>query len=193
VIRHVLVNRACIPNAHPAMAKNCARRTDEPAEIPMHRARQPGWLAGEPPEPTGQPKHALPAGETGKQANAPAGGPTQPGRSRLRRKRPRVFQPGRLRRVALEKRCRPSFVTPTLALVEALLGLQQPMRYQQPAQQVIQGLAGGSPLRIAERPSQERIGSLSLLRGHPPRVLHPPRPLDRLDQRRRQILFGSRG
>ena len=45
-----------------------------------------------------------------------------------------------------------SAVTSRLALGEALLGLQQPMHHQQLAHQVIQGLASGLPVRIADRP-----------------------------------------
>jgi hypothetical protein len=47
-----------------------------------------------------------------------------------------------------------------LALGEAFLGLQQPMHHQQLAQQVVQGLAGGSPVRIGHRPGEERMGLL---------------------------------
>jgi hypothetical protein len=42
-------------------------------------------------------------------------------------------------------------VGPGLALGEALLGLQQPTKHQQLAHQVIQGLAGGLPVRIGDR------------------------------------------
>jgi hypothetical protein len=69
-----------------------------------------------------------------------------------------------------------------LALGEALLGLQQPMHHQQLAHQVIEGLAGSLPVRIADRPGEERMGLLSLLSSHAPWVCHP-RPLDRLTRR----------
>jgi len=46
----------------------------------------------------------------------------------------------------------------SLALGEALLGLQQPMHHQQLAHQIIEGLAGGPPVGIADRPSKERVG-----------------------------------
>jgi hypothetical protein len=54
-------------------------------------------------------------------------------------------------------------VTSRPALGEALLGLQQPMHHQQLAHQVIQGLAGGSPVRIAQRPGKEHMSLLLLL------------------------------
>src|SRR4029453_2692942 len=63
-------------------------------------------------------------------------------------------------------------VGPSLPLGETLLGLQQPMHHQQLAHQVIQGLAGGPPVRIRQRPSKKRVGLLALLRRHPPRVGH---------------------
>src|SRR5215211_9028779 len=66
-----------------------------------------------------------------------------------------------------------------LARGEALLGLQQPTHHHQLAHQVVQGLAGGLPVRIGDRPDQQRVGLTMLLRGHPPRVRHP-RPLAKL-------------
>jgi hypothetical protein len=51
-------------------------------------------------------------------------------------------------------------VGPSLPLGETFLGLQQPVHHQQLAHQVVQGLAGGSPVRIADRPGQERVGLL---------------------------------
>ena len=36
------------------------------------------------------------------------------------------------------------------------------------------GLAGGPPVRIGQRPGEERVGLLLLCRGHPPRVSHVP-------------------
>jgi len=51
--------------------------------------------------------------------------------------------------------------------------LLQPVRHQQLAHQVVEGLAGGLPVRIAQRPSEKRVGLLSLLRQHPPRAGHP--------------------
>ena len=68
---------------------------------------------------------------------------------------------------------RPSGVTSRLALREAVLGLQEPMQHDQLAHQVVQGLAGGLPVRIGDRPDQQRVGLAVLLRGHPPRVRHP--------------------
>src|SRR5215218_11360132 len=67
-------------------------------------------------------------------------------------------------------------VGPSLPLGETFLGLRQPVHHQQLAQQVIQGLAGGPPVGIAECPCKERVGLLSLLRGHPPWVFHPLAP-----------------
>ena len=52
--------------------------------------------------------------------------------------------------------CRPSAVTSRRALRETLLGLQQPMQHHQLAHQVVQGLAGGLPVRIGDRPDQQR-------------------------------------
>jgi hypothetical protein len=49
------------------------------------------------------------------------------------------------------------------ALGKPFLGLQQPVHYQQLAHQVIQGLAGGPPARITQRPGEERVGLLLLL------------------------------
>jgi hypothetical protein len=46
------------------------------------------------------------------------------------------------------------------------------MHHQQLAYQVIQGLAGGSPVRIGQCPGEKRVSLLSLLRVHPPRILH---------------------
>ena len=82
VIRHVPVNRACVPKSMPRLAKNCTRRTDEPAEIPSNRARQPGWLAGESSRSPPANRRRLPADETGKQADAPGRWVSDPGRSR---------------------------------------------------------------------------------------------------------------
>jgi hypothetical protein len=42
-----------------------------------------------------------------------------------------------------------------------------------------QGLAGRLPIRIGDRPDQQRVGLAMFLRGHPPRVRHP-RPLAKL-------------
>ena len=165
---------------------------------PLPHSRRTWCILGDPPR-SGQPRrrtksHAtvgqelhwahrptearLPADETGKQANAPAGGPTQPGRSRLRRKRPRGSPSrGRPSCVAARKSaCGPLAVTSRLALGEAVLGLQQPTNHQQHAHQVIERLAGGLPVRIGDRPDQQRMGLAMLLRGNPPRVRHP-RPL----------------
>ena len=77
---------------------------------------------------------------------------------------------------------RPSAVTSAplrLTLGEMLLGLQEPMHHDQLAHQVVEGLAGGLPVRIGDRPDQQRVGLAMLLRGHPPRVRHP-RPLAKL-------------
>ena len=46
------------------------------------------------------------------------------------------------------------------------------MHHRQLAHQVVQGLAGGLPVRIGDRPDQQRVGLAMLLRGHPPRVRH---------------------
>jgi hypothetical protein len=62
------------------------------------------------------------------------------------------------------------------------------MHHQQLAHQVIEGLAGGFPVRIGQRPGKEGMGLLALLRSHPPRVFYPPRPFDGLDWRRCQIV-----
>jgi hypothetical protein len=70
---------------------------------------------------------------------------------------------------------------------EALLGLQQPMNHQQLAHQLVQGLAGGLPVRIADRLDQQRVRLALLLRGHPPGVRHPCSP-DRLALRRCQVV-----
>jgi hypothetical protein len=43
-----------------------------------------------------------------------------------------------------------------LALGEALLGLQQLVDHQQFAQQLVEGLTGGLPVRIADRLDQQR-------------------------------------
>src|SRR5512132_1991035 len=74
---------------------------------------------------------------------------------------------------------RPSGVTSRCALREAVLGLQEPMQHDQLAHQVVEGLAGGLPVRIGDRPDQQRVGLTLPLRGHPPRVRHP-RPLAKL-------------
>jgi hypothetical protein len=68
---------------------------------------------------------------------------------------------------------------PRLPLGEAVLGLQQPTNHQQPAHQVVQGLAGGVPVWVGDHPDQQRVGLAMLLRGHPSRVRHP-RPLAKL-------------
>jgi hypothetical protein len=58
VIRHVLVNRACVSTSpsrdgqEPPLARRRAGRDS------LHWAGQPGWWPVSPPEPTGQPKHA---------------------------------------------------------------------------------------------------------------------------------------
>jgi hypothetical protein len=62
----------------------------------------------------------------------------------------------------------PSGVTSarTLAGVcEALLGLQQPVNHQQLTHQVVDGLAGRFASWVAQRPSEKRVGLLSLLGG----------------------------
>src|SRR5918993_475534 len=70
--------------------------------------------------------------------------------------------------------CGPSAVTSRRALGEALLGLQQPTNHHQLAHQVVQGLFGSLPVRIGDRLDQQRVSLPMLLRGHPPRVRHPP-------------------
>ena len=108
VIRHVPVNRAWVPKAHPAIGDSRTRRAAnrlrsiEPGQAPGDIARLrgswpgpdcdgssvPGPLASpvgwavSPPGLTGQPKHAsYPAGAPGKQADAPGRGSDR-GRSR---------------------------------------------------------------------------------------------------------------
>jgi hypothetical protein len=66
-----------------------------------------------------------------------------------------VLSLGRSKDASASSGCSP------LALGEALLGLQQ---HQQHAHQVIERLAGGLPVRIADRSGKERVGLLALLR-----------------------------
>jgi hypothetical protein len=49
------------------------------------------------------------------------------------------------------------------ALGEALLGLQQPVHHQQLAHQVVEGCAGGLPVRVADRLDQQRVRLALLL------------------------------
>jgi len=61
------------------------------------------------------------------------------------------------------------------------------MRHQQLAHLVIQGLAGGSPVGIADRPGKQRVGLLL-----PPRVIRRgssiPSPPNRLIRRRSRVV-----
>jgi hypothetical protein len=111
-----------------------------------------GWPV-RPPEPTGQLKHAFPRMRpANRRTPRPVDRPSRGVRA-SDANGPGSSSRGRLRRVALEKRCRPSSVTSRLALGEALLGLQQPVHHQQLAQQVIQGLHRTAELAGASRPA----------------------------------------
>jgi hypothetical protein len=46
------------------------------------------------------------------------------------------------------------------------------MHHHQLAHQVAQGLAGGLPVRVGDRPDQQRVGLAMLLKGHPPALVH---------------------
>src|SRR5215213_9901465 len=58
---------------------------------------------------------------------------------------------------------------------QALLGLQQPVQDQQPAHQLVQGVAGHSPVRMVGGLGEKRVGLGLLLKTHPVRV-HPRPP-----------------
>jgi hypothetical protein len=163
----VPVNRAGVPKLHPANDANCTRENWE-SQGWRGVTRRPSRdrLAGEPPllRPPANRSTAATPDVTGKQADAP-------GRGSDRGRPHPLHQKERLRAV----RGYIGFVA-WLPLGKILLGLQQPTNYQQLAHQLVEGLAGGAPVRIPQRPSEEHTGSLLFLRRHPPRFGHPYSP-----------------
>jgi hypothetical protein len=68
----------------------------------------------------------------------------------------------------------PAAVTSRLVLGEVFFGLQQPVNHQQLAHQVVQGLACGLPVRIADCLDQQGVGLLMTLTCQRPMAPLPP-------------------